>query len=177
MVDKPEEDPTILGDVKDEFFSSPETTPKKKKKRSSVETPMDEILPVDNSPATSEQSGSRQREMTSPIHVITKHNFDMTGKPITQIVNIPEDKMIRDELIPVKQQRDIRSFFSNSGPGVDSAVISPPLSPAGKSDSSVEVMEVMEDLKPRRAVVEVDLTETKRGPGRPTRANNVDMLV
>ena len=172
MVDKPEEDTTILSDVKDEFFSSPETTPKKKKKRSSVETPMDEILPVDNSPATSEQSGARKREMTSPIHVITTHNFDITGKPITQIVSIPEDKMIRDELVPVKQQRDIRSFFSNSEPGVGS-VISPPVSPAGKSDSSVEVME---DLKPRRAVLEVDLTETKRGPGRPTRANNVDML-
>ena len=166
MVDKPEEDSTILSDVKDEFFSSPETTPKKKKKRSSVETPMDEILPVDNSPATSEQVGKRQRTMTSPIHVITTHNFDMTGKPITQIVNIPEDKMIRDELVPVKQnQRDIRSFFSNSDSGS--------VSPAGKSDSSVEVME---DLKPSRPVLEVDLTETKRGPGRPTRANNIEML-
>ena len=173
MVDKPEEDTTILSDVKDEFFSSPETTPKKKKKRSSVETPMDEILPVDNSPATSEQSGQRQREMTSPIHVITTHNFDMTGKPITQIVSIPEDKMIRDELIPAKHhQKDIRSFFSNSEAG-GGRLTSPPVSPAGKSDSSVEVME---DLKPRRAVVEVDLTENKRGPGRPTRANNSEML-
>ena len=165
MIDKPGEDSTIVSDVKDEFFSSPETTPKKKKKRSSVETPMDEILPVDDSPATSEQSSQRKRELTSPIHVITTHNFDMTGKPIKQIVDIPEDKMIRDELVPVKQ--DVTGDSAGT-------VTSPPGSPAGRSDSSVEVVE---DVKPRIEVLEVDLTDgreqrSRRGPGRPSRASN-----
>jgi len=178
MIDKPEEDSTIVSDVKDEFFSSPETTPKKKKKRSSIETPMDEILPVDNSPTTSEHSGQRKRDLSSPIHVITTHNFDMTGKPITQIVDIPEDKMIRDELTPVKNQPDIRSFFTSSqGSSGARSVLSPPGSPAGKSDSSVEVVEVVADIKPKRKVLEVDLTDGKdqrprRGPGRPARVDN-----
>merc|ERR1711936_1055204 len=99
---------------------------------------MDEILPVDNSPATSEQSGPRKKELNSPIHVITTHNFDMTGKPITQIVNIPEEKMIRDELVKHHQQ-DIRSFFSTDS-GAAGGASSAPSSPAGRSDSSVEVV-------------------------------------
>ena len=165
MLDNPE-DKAPIGDVKDEFFSSPESTPKKKK-RSSLETPVDEILPLENSsPTTSEQIKSK--DVTSPIHVVT-----VQMPPITDVSEVPEDRMIRDEMAPSKQQKDIRSFFGSSPrnkPPSGSAVCNP-TSPGAKSDCSVELLS---EERPKRRIVEVDLTDkspmkSTRGPGRPKR--------
>ena len=158
MLEKPED----TCDLKDEIFSSPETTPKKKqKKRSSMETPVDEILPVaNNSPTTSEQS--KTIEVTSPIHVVTSHPDPDTVAPILD----------REELTPGKRQKDIRSFFGKSP---RTKIADAPKSPGAKSDSSVELIA---EGRPKRNVMEVDLTENqdlkktpkKRGPGRPPRS-------
>ena len=163
MLEKPED----ACDLKDEIFSSPETTPKKKqKKRSSMETPVDEILPVENnSPTTSEQSRAspdKAKEVTSPIHVVTSHPDPETVAPILD----------KEELTPAKRQKDIRSFFGKSP---SSKIANGPKSPGAKSDSSVELIT---ERRPRRNVQEVDLTENqdlnktpkKRGPGRPPRS-------
>lgn len=175
MLDNKPEDAS--SDVKDEFFSSPETTPKKKAKRSSMETPVDEILPVENnSPTTSESSPKKPKDATNPIHVVTSHPVTMS--PILSLSdNLPEDRMIRDEMAPApsKQQKDIRSFFGGKSPrtkGVPDA--SSPRSPGARSDCSVELVA---EGRPRRKVETVDLTDAakskspqKRGPGRPPRA-------
>ena len=163
MLEKPED----ACDLKDEIFSSPETTPKKKqKKRSSMETPVDEILPVENnSPTTSEQSRTspeKAKEVTSPIHVVTSHPDPESVAPILD----------KEELTPAKRQKDIRSFFGKSP---SSKIANGPKSPGAKSDSSVELIA---EGRPRRHVQEVDLTENqdinktpkKRGPGRPPRS-------
>ena len=164
MLEKPDEN----CDLKDEIFSSPETTPKKKqKKRSSMETPVDEILPPveNNSPTTSEQSRKspdKSREVTSPIHVVTSHPDPETVAPILD----------REELTPGKRQKDIRSFFGKSP---STKIVNGPKSPGARSDSSVELIA---EGRPKRKVTEVDLTEgqdlnktpKKRGPGRPPRS-------
>ena len=162
MLEKPDDS----SDVKDEVFSSPETTPKKKQKRSSMEIPVDEILPVENnSPTTSEQSRKspeKVQETSSPIHVVTSHPDPEAVAPILD----------REELTPGKHQKDIRSFFGKSP---RNKVLMGPKSPGAKSDSSVELIA---EGRPRRKVLEVDLTENqdlkktpkKRGPGRPPRS-------
>ena len=189
------DDDNSVDEVKDEFFSSPETTPKKKK-RSSMETPVDEILPVaDKSPTTSELklSEDKDKNKTSPIHVVTSSPIQMSP-----ILDIPEENMIRDEIAPSKQQKDIRSYMSGrnkksltptkvKSPGSLVPTRSSQKSPGAASDCSVELIS---EGKPENKVTEVDLTEnndgvkspemkspkiktpeikTRRGPGRPRR--------
>ena len=94
---------------------------------------------------------------------------------------------------PDKHQKDIRTFFTNrssprSSSRVSATVVSGPKSPSAMSDSSVELIS---EGRPKRRVLEVDLTDAsdknkidddkpKRKPGRPpktdTKSDNEELL-
>jgi len=159
-----------LNDVRDEFCSSPDPSPRKK--RSSIETPVDEILgkvetgSKETPPIVRTKRASRKGVETTPAPVESTPVTDIDlNKEVAPLVNMPNEKIIPDEMAPIKQdpdmvkkrqQADIRSFFSP--PAKEAVETKAPFetSPA-KSDCSIQLIEERETVK---KVLEVDLTES-----------------
>lgn len=159
-----------LNDVRDEFCSSPDPSPRKK--RSSIETPVDEILGKveteikETPPIVRTKRASRKVVETTPAPDESTPVTDIDlNKEVAPLVNMPEEKIIPDEMAPIKQdpdmlkkkqQADIRSFFSP--PAKEATETKAPFetSPA-KSDCSIQLIEERETVK---KVLEVDLTES-----------------
>eukprot|EP00092_Neocalanus_flemingeri_P011152 GFUD01012014.1.p1 GENE.GFUD01012014.1~~GFUD01012014.1.p1 ORF type:complete len:1088 (-),score=342.73 GFUD01012014.1:789-4052(-) len=161
-----------LNDVKDEFCTSPDPSPRKK--RSSIETPVDEILQGKESELKQTRASNRTRKASqklesSSLNTLTAPDFDL-NKEVAPLVNMPEEKIITDEMAPIKQetdiikkkqQKDIRSFFSppaKESKKTSTGQTSPtPANSPAKSDCSVELVGETEPIK---KVLEVDLTES-----------------
>jgi len=165
-----------LNDVRDEFCSSPDPSPRKK--RSSIETPVDEILGKAETELKETPTSVRTRRASkkvlesTPINPITAADFDL-NKEVAPLVNMPDERIIPDEMAPIaikqdpemvrrRQQADIRSFFSppaKEGTEPKRAGLTNPsteTSPA-QSDCSIQLLEETEIIK---KVLEVDLTES-----------------
>lgn len=165
-----------LNDVKDEFCTSPDPSPRKK--RSSIETPVDEILDkieveVKKEIPKTERNRRPSRKTTDTKTINSTPDFDL-NKEVAPLVNMPSDKIIPDEMAHIKpdpdmvrkrQQADIRSFFSPPAKEAQMAkteytpsTLTLELSPSpAKSDCSVEVVIEAEPIK---KILEVDLTES-----------------
>jgi len=173
-----------LNDVRDEFCSSPDPSPRKK--RSSIETPVDEILgksDTDNKetpPIVRTKRASRKVVENTPAPVESTPVTDIDlNKEVAPLVNMPDEKIIPDEMAPIKQdpdmvkkrqQADIRSFFSP--PAKEAVETKEPFetSPA-KSDCSIQLIEEKESVK---KVLEVDLTESPNKSLNDSLHNSVD---
>ena len=94
-----------LNDVNDEFCSSPDPSPRKK--RSSIETPMDEILQgkedeLKEAPAATRTRRASKKIDSTPRNSVTAPDFDL-NKEVAPLVNMPDEKIITDEMAPIKK--------------------------------------------------------------------------